>query len=139
MMQPYSSCALPIFAAHLYGACKNRSAAPAVPSLLRPLDALAAAAPHGDSNPGDLLMVVKGTRCNLIPLTGTVTRLAILPVFNFFGCNLIPLALSRFLRRTCMVLAKTGALRQPCLRCFVHWTRSARLPLTGTEKHPLGL
>ena len=28
-----------------------------------------------------------------------------------------------------MVLAKTGALRQPRLRCFVHWTRSARLPL----------
>ena len=25
-------------------------------------------------------------------------------------------------------LAKTGALRQPRLRCFVHWTRSARLP-----------
>ena len=24
-------------------------------------------------------------------------------------------------------LAKTGALRQPRLRCFVHWTRSARL------------
>ena len=49
-MQPYSSCALPIFAAHLQGACKTRSAAPAVPSLFRPLDALAAAAPHGDSN-----------------------------------------------------------------------------------------
>jgi len=25
-------------------------------------------------------------------------------------------------------LAKNGALRQPRLRCFVHWTRSARLP-----------
>ena len=31
------------------GACKNRSAAPAVASLFRPLDALAAAAPHGDN------------------------------------------------------------------------------------------
>ena len=35
------------------GACKNRSAAPAVASLFRPLDALAAAAPHGDSNKTD--------------------------------------------------------------------------------------
>ena len=25
-------------------------------------------------------------------------------------------------------LQKNGALRQPRLRCFVHWTRSARLP-----------
>ena len=25
-------------------------------------------------------------------------------------------------------LAKIRALRQPRLRCFVHWTRSARLP-----------
>ena len=39
------------------GACKNRSAAPAVPSLFRPLDALGAAAPHGDSN-SILLMTV---------------------------------------------------------------------------------
>src|SRR5699024_11144428 len=31
------------------GACKNRSAAPAAPSLLRPLDALGAAAPWGQN------------------------------------------------------------------------------------------
>src|SRR5699024_87550 len=31
-------------------------------------------------------------------------------------------------------LAKTGALRQPRLRCFVHWTRSARLP--GQKRKP---
>src|SRR5699024_3931645 len=33
------------------GACKNRSAAPAAPSLLRPLDALGAAAPWGQNLP----------------------------------------------------------------------------------------
>ena len=31
-------------------------------------------------------------------------------------------------------LAQTGALRQPRLRCFVHWTRSARLP--GQKRKP---
>ena len=74
--------------------------------------------PHGDSNPPELL-----------PLLLLALR-----------CSLSPLALSRFLRRTCKVLAKTGALRQPRLRCFVRWTRSPRLPLTGTtKKRPLGL
>ena len=134
------------------GACKNRSAAPAVASLFRPLDALAAAAPHGDSN----------------SLPCTVS-------FHLDQMQPFPLALSRFLRRTCKVLAKTGALLrvavsqisiahavrsqiwtaaptparlllpqaaprlrcQPRLRCFVRWTRSPRLPLTGTTKNAL--
>ena len=81
------------------GACKNRSAAPAVASLFRPLDALAAAAPHGDSNDRKRLYfaffrmqpytphgdsnrendsdeLANLGRCNLIPLTGTVTSAA---------------------------------------------------------------
>ena len=103
--------------------------------------------PHGDSNPPEWLALLL-----------------------LAGCNLLPLALCRFLRRTCKVLAKTGALLrvavsqisiahavrsqiwtaaptparlllpqaaprlrcQPRLRCFVRWTRSPRLPLTGT-------
>ena len=45
--------------------------------------------------------------------------------------NSFPLALLRladFRGEPRWALAKTGALRQPRLRCFVHWTRSARLP-----------
>ena len=108
--------------------------------------------PHGDSNPPEWLALLL-----------------------LAGCNLLPLALCRFLRRTCKVLAKTGALlrvavsqisiahavrsqiwtaaptparlllpqaapRLRCqsrLRCFVRWTRSPRLPLTGTTKNAL--
>ena len=43
--------------------------------------------PHGDSNPPEWLALLL-----------------------LAGCNLLPLALCRFLRRTCKVLAKTGAL-----------------------------
>ena len=108
--------------------------------------------PHGDSN----------------SLPCTVS-------FHLDQMQPFPLALSRFLRRTCKVLAKTGALlrvavsqisiahavrsqiwtaaptparlllpqaapRLRCqsrLRCFVRWTRSPRLPLTGTTKNAL--
>ncbi len=45
--------------------------------------------------------------------------------------NSFPLALLRladFRGAPRWALAKTGALRQPRLRCFVHWTRLARLP-----------
>src|SRR5699024_9767176 len=47
------------------------------------------------------------------------------------GRNSFPLALLRlagFRGAPQWALAKTGALRQPRLRCFVHWTRLARLP-----------
>src|SRR5699024_9965820 len=45
--------------------------------------------------------------------------------------NTFPLALlllADFRGAPRWALAKTGALRQPRLRCFVHWTRLARLP-----------
>ena len=47
------------------------------------------------------------------------------------GCILLRLA--NFCGASRMMLAKIGALRQPRLRCFVHWTRSARLPAPRRE------
>src|SRR5699024_10836037 len=49
----------------------------------------------------------------------------------YAGQKFLPLALLRladFRGAPQWALAKTGALRQPRLRCFVHWTRLARLP-----------
>ena len=73
--------------------------------------------PHGDSNihGADDVLPDLLAGCNLIPLTGTVTDRQIDDQADANGCNLIPLALCRFLRRTYKVLAKPGALRQPWL------------------------
>ena len=72
-------------------------------------------------------------RCNLIPLTGTVTFASTLHRCSISDdATLFLLRLADFCRAPARCLQKVGALRQPCLRCFVHWTRSPRLPLTGT-------
>ena len=52
--------------------------------------------------------------------------------------NSFPLALLRladFRGAPRWALAKTGALRQPRLRCFVHWTRLAQLPPGDKIEH----
>ena len=67
--------------------------------------------PHGDSNASSRVMVS--------------------PPSN--DATLFLLRLADFCRAPVWCLQKVGALRQPWHRCFVRWTRSPRLPLTGTK------
>ena len=88
--------------------------------------------PHGDSNGNARSKRLANSMQPYTPHgdSNASSRVMVSPPSN--DATLFLLRLADFCRAPVWCLQKVGALRQPWHRCFVRWTRSPRLPLTGT-------